>query len=289
MPAGMIDSQPIDDGANLRAVIRYDGTRFAGWQIQLGLRTVQGEIESALSQIAGRLIRIAGAGRTDAGVHALGQVFSCRWPGQPDCDRLRRALSAMLAPEMRVERLEVAPPEFHACKSAIGKRYAYSFLLARTADPFTAPYAWTLRWDVDPRRLAELAQRLVGTHDFAGFQSSGSNVNTTVRTVHSVQLKEGGVVGPCDAKGLWRLEFHGNGFLYKMVRNITCTLVDIVRGNLPETRLDERLAAPAPSLGHTAPPHGLTLLEVDSPPLPGTSESAITSPPARSGAPEFSS
>jgi tRNA pseudouridine38-40 synthase len=248
---------------NLKAIVRYDGTNFDGWQVQPGRRTVQGVIEEALSRMASQPVRIHGAGRTDAGVHALGQVFSCRWPGEADPERLRRALSGMLGPEVRVERVEVVGPDFHARKSAVGKRYAYAFSLGREADPFSARYAWCVPWAVDLERLAELARRVEGEHDFAGFCGSGSAVKTTVRRVHSARLERGGFAGPRDAEGLWRLEFHGNGFLYKMVRNVTGTLMDIARGRVPESRLEEILGSPGPYHGHTAPGHGLALVEVE--------------------------
>lgn len=248
---------------NLKVVVRYDGTGFAGWQVQPGMRTVQGVLEETLGRIASRPIRIHGAGRTDAGVHALGQVFSCRWPGPVDCARLRRALSGILGPELRAESVEVVDDSFHARRSAVGKRYAYTFAVAREADPFSARYAWTLPWKFDLDKLAALSQTLVGERDFAGFQSSRAGTKTTVRTIHSIELRRGGVVGPLDADNLWRLEFHGNGFLYKMVRNITATLIDIVRGQIPESRLAERLASPGPFHGHTAPARGLTLVAVE--------------------------
>ena len=246
----------------LKAIVRYDGTGFAGWQVQPDTRTVQGEIEQALSRIASRPIRIHGAARTDAGVHALGQVFSCLWPGELDPVRLRRSLSSMLGPEIRIKQVENADSNFHARFSALSKRYAYSLALAEEPDPFSARYAWCIPWPVDMARIEELSRHLTGEHDFAGLQCTGSSVETTRRTLHSVTVHRGGVMGPQDAADLWRIEFHGNGFLYKMVRNITGTLVDIARGAIPEHRLDELVNSPGPFHGHTAPAHGLTLVEV---------------------------
>ncbi|MBN2310902.1 MAG: tRNA pseudouridine(38-40) synthase TruA [Candidatus Hydrogenedentes bacterium] len=246
----------------LKAVIRYDGAPFSGWQIQPGRRTVQGDIEAALSRIASAPIRIHGAGRTDAGVHALGQVCSFTWPGDHALERLRRSLSKMLSPDVQITRLDEAPAGFDARRSARAKRYAYAFALSREPDPLSARYAWCVPWPVDLDRLAALATRFVGRRDFAGFQSSGASVETTVRTLHAVAVEPGGVIAPLDAAALWRLTFHGDGFLYKMVRNLTGTLIDVARGRLPETRIDELLASPGPFHGHTAPAHGLTLLEV---------------------------
>jgi tRNA pseudouridine38-40 synthase len=169
----------------------------------------------------------------------------------------------MLSPELRVERIEAVPPEFHARKSAVAKRYAYALSLSREPDPLSARYAWCVPAPFDVERLAAVARRLEGEHDFAGFQSSGSSVRTTVRTIHEARMVPGGIVGPCDAEGLWRLEFRGNGFLYKMVRNIVGTLYDIARGHFPESRIDEALASPGPFRGHTAPAHGLALVTVE--------------------------
>jgi tRNA pseudouridine38-40 synthase len=168
----------------------------------------------------------------------------------------------MLGPEIRVASMQQAAPDFHARFSAVSKRYAYTLSLCREPDPFSARYAWRIPWKIDVRRLADLARRLVGTRDFAGFQCAGASVETTLRTLHSVELFNGGVVDPCDARDLWQLEFCGDGFLYKMVRNIVGTTVDIARGVLPEGRLAERLASKGPFRGHTAPAHGLTLIEV---------------------------
>lgn len=250
------------DDRTLKAVVRYDGASFAGWQVQPGARSVQGDLQAALSRIAVRPVRVHGAGRTDAGVHALAQVASFQWPDIMPEDRLRRALSRMLSPDIRIESIHEAAPDFHARKSAIGKRYAYTLNLESEPDPLSARYAWCVNHALDLAAVERLAARLIGTRDFAGFQAGGAAVRTTVRTIHSITLKRGGVIGPLDAPGLWRLEFHGNGFLYKMIRNITGMLIDIARGALPESTLDERLATPGPFKGHTAPAHGLTLLEV---------------------------
>ena len=246
----------------LKAIVRYDGTDFAGWQVQPEERTVQGVIEAALEQIAGGPTRIAGAGRTDSGVHALGQVFSFAWDGAEPPEKLRRSLSQMLGPEIRIVSVEPVSEKFHAQRSASSKRYGYVIRRAAEPDPFSARYAWTVPWEIDRDCVAGLAARFVGEHDFAGFCSSGSSVETTVRTIHSIELKPGGLVGPVDDADAWRIEFHGNGFLYKMIRNLVGTVIDIARGQTPESRLDELLQAPAPYLGYTAPAHGLFLMKV---------------------------
>jgi len=248
---------------NLRGVVRYDGTAFAGWQIQPGLPTIQGALEGALARIASQPVRVYGAARTDAGVHALGQGISFRWPAAKRCpENLAKSLSKMLTPDIRVESLEAAPPEFHARYTAQSKHYAYTLSLDRTPDPFTARYAWDVPWPLDLECLSGLLREVQGTHDFAGFQASGAARTRTVRTLHAVSLRRGGVIQPFDAARLWRIDFHGDAFLYKMVRNIVGTAVDIARGQLPRTRLAELLDAPGPFLGRTAPARGLALVAV---------------------------
>ncbi|MFO7975240.1 MAG: tRNA pseudouridine(38-40) synthase TruA [Candidatus Hydrogenedentota bacterium] len=246
----------------LKAVVRYDGAAFAGWQVQPQERTVQGAIQGALSRIAGRPVRVHGASRTDAGVHALGQVCSWEWKSDADLSRLRRSLCKMLGPAVRIDTLERAARGFHARKSAHSKHYAYVLHRAPHPDPFLCRYAWTVPWRLDLDLAARMTERVTGTRDFAGFQGGGSDVRNTVRTLFSVKLEEGGVVGPATCPGTWRLEFHGDGFLYKMVRNLTGTIIEIARGHLPASRLDEMLEGSGPYQGFTAPPQGLFLLQV---------------------------
>lgn len=245
----------------LKGTIRYDGTRFHGWQIQNNAMTVQEALEKALSKIANQHIRVQGAGRTDAGVHALGQVFSCPWP-RPLEPRLRHALSKMLGPDIQISALEEVSADFNARFSAKAKRYIYAMDIGRAVDPFDARFAWHIPYQVDLDVIRRLLPTLEGEHDFAGFQSAGSQFKTTVRTIHSIKLESGGLVTPCDADHLWRLVFHGNGFLYKMVRNITGTLIEIARGRYPEEFLATCLNSPGPFRGHCAPPQGLALAKV---------------------------
>lgn len=249
-------------GQRIKGILRYDGTDFAGWQVQPGLRTVQGALEEKLALIAGQPIRIIASGRTDSGVHALGQVFSCDWPVDVPLDELRRRLSQMLVPEVRIESIEPAADDFHAMWHAKSKRYAYVVCEGREPDPFATRFSWRILWEVDRRQIHELAQRVTGTHDFAGFCSKGASIEDTVRTIHSAQVLDGPVVGPMDSRDHWRIEFEGDGFLYKMVRNLVGTMIEIACGKLPESTLEERLNAPMPYLGFTAPAQGLFLLEV---------------------------
>ncbi len=249
--------------SNIKAVVRYDGSHFAGWQVQPGQKTVQGDIEAVLARIAGQPVRIHGAGRTDAGVHAMGQVFSAMLPKSVDITRLQKSISQLLSPEIRIESLEKADLGFHARKSAIGKHYVYSASFTKHPDPLCAPYSWCVPWDIGPEDVIRLAQRLVGTMDFAGFQASGSTVKSTTRTIHSISLSKGALIGPLDDDCSWRFEFHGNGFLYKMIRNVMGALVDIARGKGSEGKIDELLASKGPFIGFSAPAKGLALVQVD--------------------------
>jgi tRNA pseudouridine38-40 synthase len=246
----------------IKAVVRYEGGGFAGWQVQPGLRTVQGALEDALGRIAGEPVAVVGAGRTDAGVHALGQVASFRWPGD-DLPALRRSLCAMLGPEVRVESLVAAPAGFDARRSARGKRYSYTLALGRYPDPFLARYAWNPPGKVDMDRIAALARRVEGRHDFAGYQGGKAGSRTTVRTVHRIGVAPGGWMAPMDARDTWRLDFYGDAFLYKMVRNLVGTLVEVARGQEPEAALERRLGESGPYRGFTAPAHGLALVDVE--------------------------
>jgi len=250
-------------GQRMRAVVRYDGTGFAGWQVQPDARTIQGELERVLGQLAQQPVAVAGAGRTDAGVHAMGQVCHFDWEADMPPQRLRRAVSAMLSPEIRLETVETCAPDFHARYDARSKRYGYTLCRSGEPDPLAARYAWHVRPDLDFATLAQHAQQLTGTHDFAGYGCARADIGDARRTVFAIDLHPGPLIGPRDSDAFAHLVFHGEGFLYKMVRNMVGTLVDITRGQLDSAALLERLAAPGPYGGYTAPAHGLALIGVD--------------------------
>lgn len=247
----------------IKGIVRYDGTNFSGWQRQDHDRTVQGEIEAAMARIAGQPVSVQGAGRTDAGVHAMGQTFSCVWPGEPS-QRLRHALSKMLEPEIRIESIIPTTPDFNARFSARAKRYVYSFDLGPEPDPLAARYAWHVPFRLDMDLMASLLPQLEGEHNFAGFQSTGSQpVRSTVRTIFELRLENSAFIGPANNPDLWHLSVRGDGFLYHMVRNIAGTLVEIARGRFESTFIAEAIASGGPFRGHCAPPQGLVLAEVE--------------------------
>lgn len=245
----------------LKCVVRYDGTDFAGWQRQDGQRTVQGELEEALSRVAATPVAIQGAGRTDSGVHALGQVFSCRWPGEPP-GRLAHALCQMLGPEVRIESLEIAPPGFNARFDADSKRYVYTFDFNRSPDPLLARYAWHVPYRLDLGLVEQCLDLVVGTHDFAGFQSTGNQMKNTVRTLFEARLSPGGLLTPEDGRGIHKIELFGDGFLYKMVRNLCGTFIEVARGRFTKDFVTDSLARGGPFLGLCAPAKGLALAAV---------------------------
>ena len=254
-----------------KLTLAYDGTGFAGWQIQPGRASVQGSLEDALGSICGEPVKVIGSGRTDAGVHALAQVASCRLSSwRATAEELARAVNTRLPREVVVIAATEVDPEFHALRDAIGKRYRFQLGIGGRRDPFSRRYRWHLRGPLDVPAMRRAAERLVGRHDFAAFQASGSDRKTTVRTIRDCRWVErgGSRRDPYAAFGR-RLDFEieADGFLYNMVRNITGTLVEIGRGKRAPGWIDELIAAgDRTAAGPTAPPHGLFLQQVDYPP-----------------------
>ena len=247
---------------SFKLTIAYDGTDFFGWQVQPERPTIQGHLQAALREIAGQDIQVVGSGRTDAGVHALGQVASCALPWRDAADRLGKALNSKLPETIVVTSCEDAAPGFHAIRDATGKRYRYQLQLNGNADPFGYRYRWRLRGEIDVDRMAEAAKRFVGTHDFASFQATGSDRKTTVRDVRAcdLALHDASVPG----SRFLTVEVEANGFLYNMVRNIVGTLVEVGRGKQSPEWIDQVMAACDRDVaGPTAPAHALFLLRVD--------------------------
>jgi tRNA pseudouridine38-40 synthase len=249
----------------LKLTIAYDGTDFAGWQRQANERTVQAAIEDALRPIEGERVVVTGAGRTDAGVHAAGQVASFKLKSGIGELELQRALNATLPDDVRVLDVEERSPEFNARFDARRKTYHYLLWSGGILPPSLRHHAWHLPQPLDLPTMNAAAAILVGTHDFAAFQAAGSDVQTTVREV-VVSRMAPLAPGPTVAIGdrLIRYEVTGSGFLRHMVRNIVGTLVDAGRGRL--TREDVRAILGSRDRGRasaTAPPHGLMLWTVE--------------------------
>ncbi len=236
---------------NLRAILEYDGTDFHGFQVQPGLPTVQAAVEAKLARITGEAIRVVAAGRTDAGVHATGQVISFTTDSRVPIEKLALAMNS-LAPHTIVTRnVAVVPAEFHARISATSRSYQYA-ILRGAPSPFLRRYAtWVPELKQVERMRAALAP-LVGRHDFTSFCATGAEVSSKVRTVHSARLVERG--------RLLLLRITADGFLQQMVRTIVGTLLEVERGKrLPEEIRAILAAQDRRSAGATAPAHGLCL------------------------------
>ncbi len=243
-------------GARVALLLEYDGSDFAGWQRQPAeARTVQGTLEAGLGEIAGTPIPVTGAGRTDAGVHALGQVASLPAPRLAPRE-LRRALNGVLPRDLAVRAAVLAPHGFDARRDARGKRYRYRIWNARVRSPLRARFAHHEPRPLDLAAMRAAAAPLLGRRDFASFQAAGSAVETTVRCLGRLEIR-GAAGAEID------LVVEGDGFLRHMVRNVAGTLIEVGLGRRTAGSLPELLAARDRSAaGPTAPARGLTLLRV---------------------------
>jgi tRNA pseudouridine38-40 synthase len=246
-----------------KLTIAYDGTEFAGWQVQPGKPTIQGSLERAIQRAIGEQVPVIGSGRTDAGVHALAQVASCtlaRW--RDDDERLAHAINTRLPNTIVVTESVAAADDFHPIRDAIGKEYRYQLQVGGIRDAFEHRYRWHLHGRLDLDQMRSAAERFVGVHDFASFQASGSDRKTTTRHIRRCALVEQETSDP--NRSHLAIEIEADGFLYNMVRNIVGTLIEVGRRKQPPQWIDEvfeqrnRNAA-----GQTAPAHGLFLARVD--------------------------
>lgn len=254
----------------------YDGTAYAGWQIQPDDPTVQAVLEAAWHEITRETVRVMAAGRTDAGVHALGQVVSVATQSQLSAADLQRGLNAVLPEDVAVVALEVAPENFHATYDAKRKTYRYQIHNGRTPDVFNRCYVWHYPQPLDAEKMHAAAQALVGKHDFASFESAGSERPDSIRTLFNVSvIREGEAPAEPFAPRLGgnlalpvndriTIEVIGDGFLYNMVRAIVGTLVEVGKGAREPAWVAEVLASrDRRNAGQTAPPHGLFLVRVE--------------------------
>jgi tRNA pseudouridine38-40 synthase len=243
---------------NFRLTLEYDGRGFAGWQVQpRGQRTVQGALEAAVERVTGRAVRVIGSGRTDAGVHAQGQVASLRVETRLEPDQLSRALNGVLPADVAVLGAERVPEDFHARHDARSKLYCYRIWNGASPSPLRAPRVWQVARLLDLEAMRPAAQVLVGTHDFACFRATGSGAGSSVRTLARCQL-EG------EARAEIRLLVEGDGFLRHMVRALVGTLVEVGYGQRPAGSMLAMLAArDRGRAGRTAPAQGLSLVRVD--------------------------
>ncbi len=272
---------------NIRLTLAYDGGDYVGWQVQPNGLSVQAVVERAIQNLTGESVRIMAAGRTDSGVHALGQVASFSTKSTIPCENMRRGLQTFLPRDVVVVGVEDVPAEFHATYSAVRKRYRYVIHQSPVRSPFLERYAWSHRDPLDANRMQQAADHLLGTQDFRCFESQFPNKASSVRTVEEARLfrADGWVVwNPCSLEepaprdataglpsdaGLPTgpflcFEIVADGFLYNMVRAIVGTLVKVGRGRWrPEdvrAIIDNQDRARA---GETAPAQGLYLVSVD--------------------------
>ncbi|MBI2166684.1 MAG: tRNA pseudouridine(38-40) synthase TruA [Candidatus Omnitrophica bacterium] len=230
---------------NLKLTLEYDGAKFFGFQRQKNRPTIQAALETALSKLFNRKMKIsAAAGRTDSGVHATGQVVNFKTDSRFPPGKIQKGLNALLPREVAVKEIEEVPTDFHARYGARSKTYEYRVLNSGVRSPILNGRVYQFPYLLDLRRMKKAARRLVGRHDFKAFQASGSSAKTSIRCIHRLSIRQ---KGP-----LVIFEVKADGFLYHMVRNIVGTLLEIGRGRHPAKG----------SRGPTAPAYGLTLTEV---------------------------
>ena len=246
---------------NCKLLLQYDGTDFHGWQIQQDLRTVQGELTQALSLIDGRSVSVHGSGRTDAGVHAEGQVANAEIEREITTAKLRAAINGNVGKDVRVLTVETAPDDFHARYSALEKTYVYRIVNAQVVSPFWWRYALQDARQLDLERMKAAAELFCGKHDWTAFSAAQSDVDDRVRTVRQVEILE----RPDSRSRGSLIEIHvsADGFLRYMVRAIAGTLLALGRGELDRDDISEAIeTGNRPTAAVTAPGCGLTLLSV---------------------------
>ena len=297
-------SRQIPPGRNIALRLAYDGTPFCGWQVQPNGPTIQAALQTAIRKLTGESVIVYSAGRTDSGVHALGQVANFYSSSPIPPTQFAAALQTHLPCEIQLLQSWEAPPEFHATFAARWKRYRYLIHNAAQPVPFLRNRCWWLRRRLDVEAMQAAAHHLLGTHDFRCFETEWPNKTTSVRTIHELNLFRQPLWDPWRPYAVPRaesppsteprdnslvcLEIAADGFLYNMVRSITGTLVNVGRGRWTSADVARILAAQDRNLaGATAPAEGLYLVQVeyqhdwphhspDVPPLPGTN-------PAHSG------
>jgi tRNA pseudouridine38-40 synthase len=252
---------------NWKLVLAYDGSDFNGWQVQPDQPTIQGELSNAIDRVTGERLLPQGSGRTDAGVHALGQVASFRLQAPIPPPNLMRALNRTLPESIRVLAAEIAPSEFHARHSAVEKTYEYRLFRGEICPPTLARYVYALNWPLDVEAMTQAANHVLGEHDFSSFAASDPDAasreagfleQNCVRTIlESRWTTEGDQL-------VYRVT--GSGFLHHMVRNLVGTLLEVGRGSMNSDSIPAVIAARSrKAAGPTAPARGLFLISVKYP------------------------
>lgn len=241
-----------------KAIIAYDGTHFNGFQKQPNGRTVQEEMEKTLKKMAnGKEITVFGSGRTDAGVHAMGQVIHFDYPEERPLERMRFALDTQSSEDIAVKAVEIVSDDFHARYLVKEKTYQFRVDIGKPRSPFRRHYASYFPYPLDLSKIQRALPDLIGTHDFTSFCASGSSIEDKVRTIYEAKME----VNEVGDELLFT--FRGNGFLYKMIRILVGTLLKIGNGRLSEDSIPEIIAKKdRNAAGPTAHPEGLYLYEV---------------------------
>jgi tRNA pseudouridine38-40 synthase len=241
---------------NIRLLLEYDGTRYHGWQRQPDAASIQEVLEDAVARLTQERVAVIGSGRTDAGVHARGQVANFRIASGIPLQAFYQGLNSMLPNDMVVLAADEAKPSFHARKSARAKTYEYRILNRQTRSPLHHHYAWWIAAPLDLPAMVRAADALPGEHDFTAFRASGSDNLNPVRRVLAANWRE-------ESGGWLIFTITATGFLRGMVRSLVGTMAEVGRGKAPPTILADLLASGARHLaGPTAPPQGLYLVEV---------------------------
>ncbi|HIX68759.1 MAG TPA: tRNA pseudouridine(38-40) synthase TruA [Candidatus Anaerostipes excrementavium] len=243
---------------NIRLLIEYDGANYRGWQKQgksSGADTIQGRLEQVLSKMTGEEIQLIGSGRTDAGVHALGQVANFHTDCSHSCDEMKQYLIAHLPSDIGVLKVSEAGERFHSRLNAAEKTYRYRIAVPGTSHAFERTYLWYFPEPLNLPKMRQAASYLIGTHDFKGFSSIKKTKKSTIREIHAIDIKQ--------KNGEIQITFTGNGFLHNMVRIITGTLAEIGCGKKkPEDIFTVLRSKNRQDAGMTAPPQGLFLVSV---------------------------
>jgi len=263
----------------IKLTLAYDGTAYAGWQVQPGETTVQGTLEAALKKVTNQSVRVLASGRTDAGVHAAGQVVGFQTGSELAVNVLQKALNAVLPPDIAVIEVAEVPEGFHAIRDARRKRYRYVIHDRAVRDVFRRGYCWHYGRRLDVEAMHRAVQLLLGTHDFSSFETSGAPRESSVRTITDIFVCRAGdcpdfraakmglspsVVPVAPGDDFILIEVEADGFLYNMVRAIVGTLVEVGRGAESEDWVHEVLqSTDRRRAGPTAPPEGLCLVHVD--------------------------
>ena len=240
---------------NIKIVLRYNGAHFYGWQKQKNLRTVQGDLEDAIFAVTGERVEVFGSGRTDKGVHALGQVASFHLETNIPLKNLQNALNDRLQSDVRVMSISLAKDDFHARFSAKIKTYEYVVQVGGVSDAIKSELVAYFAYNVDLEKMKKAAKMLIGKHNFKGFCAADTQVTSFERQIFDIQIKKAGKI--------YKFSVTGNGFLYNMVRIIVGTLLDVGRGALSFDDVEKALAlGERKHAGQTMPACGLYLKSV---------------------------